>query len=189
MTDDQQNLQDDQGTTSNPPDGTAQNPDKKTQDPVPYSRFSEVNTRMREAEQRLAEREAADRAAADAERLERGEHAKIIEELRLRDQRLTTLEAELAKQTALELEKITDEEAKAVVNAIPDVEKRLQAARYMTRVTTAPDPKSPPPNMDAGKGSRPDNAGLTALELEAAKAAGMTSQEYADYKVKYSSRS
>lgn len=147
---------------------------------VPYERFAEVNSQMRAFEAELKKLRDEQAKRDEAERLKRGEHEAVINELKPKAVRAETLEKTLTDYLNAELESVPEE--MQFLFADGDVAERLtkiKAAKAKGIIG-----KPTPPQTDAGiTGNTVKPANLTPEELRTAAKLGMTPEEYAKYKV------
>jgi hypothetical protein len=155
---------------------------------IPKSRFDEVNERMRKAEEALAKFRQ-DTEAAEAERLKKqGEWQQIAENERKRAEALAQFQAR-----AESLEKMLTDSNKLRIERVPETMRTLIPVDYPPeRLSAWLDSNwerligKPAPDIDAGAGAGAATgsgaAKLTAEELELARLAGMTPEQYAESK-------
>lgn len=167
-------------TTQNSPDGaqnTAGQPDNQS---IPYSRFKEVNDQKRAFERELETLRKEKLEREEADRLARGEHQKIIDELKP--------EAEQAKKLRQAMEEIFTLELQGVPEDMRDL---IPGGDVSTRLTWLKNAKTrglfkkpDPPITDAGAQGNPaaSTARLTDEERQLARLAGMTDEQYAKFK-------
>jgi hypothetical protein len=146
---------------------------------VPYSRFAEVNRRMRELEKAEADRNAAQRARELEEAAKRGDFEKALSELKPQAERAIALEAALREY--LDAEKA--DVPKEYVDLIPDGDVTQQLAWIRTAKTKGLFTPRTAPKTDAGtRGDRPESVNLSAAEVEIARKMGLTPEQYAKHK-------
>lgn len=95
-----------------------------TPETVPYSRFQEQNTQLKEANQRLAELDKAEQERKEAEAIAKGEHEDVIKTLKPKAERAEALEKVLTKTVDDLVEKIPEEKRKLIPNSL-SVEDKL----------------------------------------------------------------
>jgi hypothetical protein len=176
-----------QTDTENPSAETL-NPEKK---PVPYDRFHQVNEAKRLAEERLAKYEA-DKAKADTETLAKNqEWQKLAEQYKAELDSKTSVEAEakryrdrLEADNQARIERIPENKR----SLIPEYDDPVKMGAWLTANEAEWGTVAKPiaPNLGGGAGGNvktPDHK-LTAMELEYAKAAGVSPEQYAIQKAR-----
>lgn len=169
-------------TTNNQSSDGAENTDAGTQTTspmIPKSRFDEVNKKMRDYEKQLESLTRAQQERDQKEALDRGEHQKIIDELRP--------QAESAKKLNATLEKIYQAELLSVPedmrDLIPELEISARIEFIQKLKTRGIFAKPTPPITDAGaQGNPASTVRLTDEEKQYAKMAGMMDEQYAKFK-------
>lgn len=150
----------------------------------------EAEKRAREAEKKLKDREEADLSETEKLKKQAEDGKKLADSATQKLQRANLL-------TALGEQGLTGSKAKAAAKLLEGVEyddddeptnleDRIKAAtaEYGEDMFKGATPRKKPPATDGGEGGEEDGKGpsLTADELKAAKASGMTPEEYANYK-------
>ena len=157
-------------------DGTQNTANQQDNQAIPYARFKEVNDRAKAAETELEKlrKDAATREEAD--RMAKGEHEKIIAELKP--------QAEAAKRLNQALEEIFKLELEGVPEDMRDLIPQGDVSTRLTWLKVAKTrgffTKPVPPVMDAGAsgGGTVAAVKLTDEQKQAAKRAGMTEEQY-----------
>lgn len=161
--------------TGNTTSATTEN----TEQHIPYSRFKEVNAAKTAAEKELARLKDAEARRLEAEQLARGEHQKVIDDLKPKAERAAALEATLQTYYDAEIADIPEDRRDLIPDG--DVTAKLAWVKNAKAKGVFGTPRAP--EMDAGvrgdKTAAP--AKLTALQHEYARAAGMTDDEYSKY--------
>lgn len=157
-------------------DGSASTPQT-----VPYDRFSQVIKERNELNERLQKLEQAQAKREEEERLKRGEHEAVINELKPKASRAETLEKTLTEYLTAELESVPED--MRFLFADGDVAERLSKVKAAKAKGIIGKPT--PPQTDAGAtgGSKPAPLNLTAEEQAIAQKLGMTLEQYAKYKL------
>lgn len=178
----------DNQTTGQAGAGSSSAGTQNTESMIPKSRFDEVNERMRRAEEALAKFRQ-DTEAAEAERLKKqGEWQQIAENERkaaealkpYRD-RAEALEAMLKETNAKRIERVPEAMRSLIPVDYPPERLSAWLESNWERLIG-----KPAPDIDAGAGAATGSgaaaAKLTAEELELARLAGMTPEQYAESK-------
>ncbi len=105
------------------PPATPATPPAKEPDPVPYGRFSEVNTKLQTANTELEKFRTAEAERKQKEQLAAGEHEKVIADLRPKAERAAELETALKSVVEAEIASIP-KERQSLVPDLP-LEKKL----------------------------------------------------------------
>lgn len=173
---DEQNLQTDSESAQGSSDGT-----QNTEHMIPKGRFDEVNKRAKSAEKRLAELEAAEAARQEDEAKKRGDFDKLISDLKPKAARAAELESTLREYLDAEIADIPEDKRDLIPDGDIAAQLKWVKAAKAKGLFAAP-PKAP--NMDfAATGDKPDpKAKVTAEEHALAVRAGMTDEQYAQYK-------
>lgn len=148
-----------------PPAGaqnTGDTPDKPQT--VPYERFAEVNSRMRESEAALNKLIEEKKKRDEADMLARGEHEKVIAELRPQAERATALEATLNEYLAAEMAVVPDN--MKFLFADGDAAARLKKIREAKAAGLIGKP--PAPNLDAGESGTQGSSVKPTVQQQAA---------------------
>lgn len=149
-------------------------------DMVPLHRLTEATAQKNEALAKLADYEKAEQKRADQEAIARGEHEKVIADLRPKAERAEALEAVLKGYLATELE--------AVPEAMRDLVPEGDVATQLQWVINAKqkglfNPRQAPATDAGATGDKPKTkVQLTDLERRMARASNMTEEQYAEYK-------
>jgi len=152
-------------------DGSASTPQT-----VPYDRFSQVIKERNELNERLQKLEQAQAKRDEEERLKRGEHEAVINELKPKASRAETLEKTLTEYLTAELESVPED--MRFLFADGDVAERLSKVKAAKAKGIIGKPT--PPQTDAGATGRGvSSSSLTPEQQAMAKAAGMTHEQYA----------
>lgn len=166
------------------PPAEAQN----TEHMIPKGRFDEVLQRAKVAEEALAKFDADKRKAAEAEALAKGEHEKIIADLKPKAERLQVLENTISGMLSDELAQVSEErrgEVDSILADVPTPEAKLRTLRNLMRVMGQGIPKPPPPVTNAGEGRRMEtNTTATAQDIEWAARLGIPLERYLQNKRK-----
>jgi hypothetical protein len=173
----------DETTNNNAPDGAENTePGTQTNSPmIPKSRFDEVNRKMREYEKQLESLTRAQQERDEKEALSRGEHEKIINELKPQAEAAKKMTAALEQLFTLELQGVPED----MRDLIPDGDVSTRLTWLKNAKTRGLFAKPTPPITDAGAQGQPVNVvKLTDEEKAAARMAGMTEAQYAEYKSK-----
>lgn len=169
-----------QDTQNNSSDGTLNTEaGQKDNGMIPRDRFNQVNEQLKEAQKALDKLTRAQQEREQQEALNRGEHEKIINELRP--------QAESAKRLAQAMEEIFALELQGVPEDMRDL---IPGGDVSTRLTWLKNAKTrglftkpTPPITDAGaQGTPSQTVKLTDEERAWARQANMTDEQYIKFK-------
>lgn len=167
------------GATAGTSSAGTQNTETSTPQTVPYDRFSQVIKERNELNDRLAKFEAAQAKRDEEDRLKRGEHEAVINELKPKAVRAETLEKTLTEYLNAELESVPEDMRFLFADGdVADRLTKIKAAKAKGLIGKPTAPQTDAGAMGGGK-AVPQ---LSADELNTAKKLGMSPEEYAKFK-------
>lgn len=141
----------DQGGDQNNNQGGNQAPES-----VPYSRFQEVNEQAKQSAEKLAEFERKEKEREEQEALAKGEHEKLINDLKPQAERAKALEETIKTSVNALIEKIPEERRSLIPEGLP-VEQKFnwinQNLEFLTQTSGNPNVNTGsnvPNSQDAG---------------------------------------
>jgi ribonucleoside-triphosphate reductase len=164
---------------TSPPPAEAQTTDSgKDEHMIPKSRFDEVNAQYKAVQKQLDDLSKAQTDREEAEALARGDHEKVIADLKPKAEQADKYAEQIEAMLETELEDVPEDKRDLVPDGDPLTRlKWLQRAKAKG-VFAAPKP----PSTDAGAqgdGSQKKAVELTATERDYARAFGWTDEQYA----------